>query len=96
MPLLNAGPETDALVAARSDNASIIELRNNARYDDPAATSFDLAPGKPFPMRPTARHLRLIGLRQPLVIGEQFQLILDFETAGEVEVEVHVEQVPGP
>jgi periplasmic copper chaperone A len=94
-PLVNAEPEADALVAARSDRAGVIELRTNARYDDPPAASFSLDPGKPLPMRPAARHLRLIGLRKPLVMGDRFAIILDFANAGEIEIEVIVEEKPG-
>lgn len=95
VPLLNVGSAEDALVAARSDSAAIIELRRNARYDDPAEQAFPLPPGHPFAMRPQGRHLRLIGLAAPLVIGQRFPLILDFLNAGEAEIEVHVEQSPG-
>jgi periplasmic copper chaperone A len=59
-----------------------------------AETSFELLQGKPFPMRPTASHLRLIGLRKPLVAGDKFSLILNFEFAGEVEIEAHIEEKP--
>ena len=93
--ILNKGKTTDALIAARSEICSTIELRRNARYDDPAEAKFDLLPMKPLPMRPSAVHLRLIGLRQPLVLGGRFSLTLDFLNAGEVEVEVYVEDTPG-
>ena len=46
-------------------------------------------------MRPTARHLRLIGLSKPLVEGDRFHIILDFLNAGETEIEVIVEKTPG-
>ncbi len=93
-PLLNRGEMADRLVAARSAVAAIIELRENNRYDQPPLQGFDLAPGKPFPMRPTSHHLRLIGLRQPFVVGDAFPLILDFDHAGELEVLVHVAHSP--
>lgn len=95
LPLLNKGKAADALIAARCDVASTIELRRNARYDDPAETQFELLPMKPLAMRPSAAHLRLMGMRQPLVLGQRFALILDFLTAGETEVEVYVENTPG-
>ncbi len=95
MPLLNKGDRPDALVAARSDICSFIELRRNARYDDPPEKQFDLAPGKPMPMRPAAAHLRLIGLVQPLAAGSRFSLVLDFLNAGESAMDVHVETAPG-
>jgi periplasmic copper chaperone A len=94
-PLVNQGTKPDALIAARCDICPVIELRTNARYDHPAAESFILEPGKPVPIRPQARHLRLMGLRAPLLMGERFSVVLDFEQAGEVEVEVFVEAAPG-
>jgi periplasmic copper chaperone A len=90
-PLVNNDKEPDALVAARSERAAVVELRENARYDHPPAEAFILDPGKPVPMRPSARHLRLMGLRKPLATGDRFTIILDFERAGEVEIEVFVE-----
>jgi copper(I)-binding protein len=94
-PLVNNGKTPDELVAARSSICSAIELRRNNRYDDPPLTSFVLEPGKPLPMRPTARHLRLMGLTQPLVLDQRFTVILDFLNAGEAEIEFHVENAPG-
>jgi hypothetical protein len=94
-PLVNNGKEGDALVAARSPICSLIELRANARYDDPPLKEIELLPGKPVPMRPSARHLRLIGLNHPLKLGDRFSVILDFLNGGEVEIEAIVEEAPG-
>lgn len=95
VPLVNNGKATDELVAARSSVCGQIEMRRNNRYDDPPLGSFVLEPGKPLPMRPTARHLRLMSLNAPLVLDQRFTLILDFRDAGETEVEFHVERAPG-
>lgn len=94
-PMVNNGKEVDALVAARSSICTEIELRRNNRYDDPPLDQMALEPGRPVPMRPTARHLRLIGLTKPLAPGDHFTVILDFFNAGEVEIEAHVEAAPG-
>jgi periplasmic copper chaperone A len=94
-PIVNNGKTADELVAARSPVCTLIELRRNNRYDDPPLNSIVLEPGKPLPMRPTGRHLRLVGLSGPLVPGNRFTVILDFLNAGEVEIEVHVEAAPG-
>lgn len=94
-PLANQGSKHDELVAARSEICSAIELRLNNRYDDPPLTTIALDPKKPVPMRPTARHLRLLGLKQPLNKGDRFNLILDFLNAGETTIEVFVEEKPG-
>jgi periplasmic copper chaperone A len=94
-PLLNTGKDPDRLIAARSSICASIEFRHNNRYDDPAEPAFELPPMKPLPMRPTARHLRLIGMRQALVLGQVFAMILDFETAGEIEINLFVEAAGG-
>lgn len=94
-PLVNNGSQPDALIAARSSICTLIELRMNNRYDDPPLEAIALEPGKPVAMRPKARHLRLMGLSQPLKVGNRFTAILDFLNAGEVEIEVHVEESPG-
>ena len=95
VPLVNNGKAVDELVAARSSVCGAIELRRNNRYDDPPLSSFLLEPGRPLPMRPTARHLRLMSLRNPLLLDQRFTVILDFLNAGEIEVEFHVENAPG-
>ena len=95
VPLVNDGKVADELVAARSSVCGAIELRRNNRYDDPPLSSFLLEPSKPLPMRPTARHLRLMSLRDPLLLDQRFTIILDFLNAGEMEVKFHVENAPG-
>lgn len=90
-PLSNRGKTADHLVAARSDVCSGIEFRENYRYDAPAIDKIAIEPGKPLAMRPKARHLRLLGCRKPLALGDRFPLVIDFLNSGEVEVEVIVE-----
>ena len=94
-PMAIKGNESDELVAARSDVCTFIQFRENNHYDDPPLPSIKLIPGKPVPMRPTATHLRLVGMKQPLKLGDRFKIILDFLNAGEFEIEVFVEEKPG-
>jgi copper(I)-binding protein len=95
VPFSNRGDAADELVAARSSICSLIELRQNNRYDDPPLKSIALLPAKPVAMRKGARHLRLIGLARPLKAGDRFDMILDFLNAGETAVEVIVEDGSG-
>ncbi len=95
VPMSNRGQDADELVAARSPICSMIELRQNNRYDDPALEAIELLPGKPVAMRKGARHLRLIGLTKSLAAGDRFEMTLDFLNAGEVVVEVIVEDGSG-
>jgi copper(I)-binding protein len=90
-PLVNNGRKADELIAARSQICSLIELRQNNRYDDPPLKSIVLEPGKPVPMRPKARHIRLLGLNQPLEEFDTFKMVLDFLNQGEVEIDIMVE-----
>jgi periplasmic copper chaperone A len=95
MPMVNNGEEPDSLVAARTPAATLVELRPYNRYDELPMKEFVLEPHKPFPMRPTARHLRLVGLTKPLLKGDVFSLVLDFLNAGEIEIEVRVSDSSG-
>ncbi|MGH6854571.1 MAG: copper chaperone PCu(A)C [Aestuariivirga sp.] len=90
-PLVNNGSTPDELVGASSEICGQIELRGNNRYGEPPLQSFPLEPGKPIPMRPTARHLRLIGLKRPLNARDSFTITLEFRKAGKIGIEVIVE-----
>jgi copper(I)-binding protein len=90
-PLVNNGVESDALIGAASDICEKIELRDNDHYDQPPLGSIPLEPNKPVPMRPTARHLRLVGLKKSLTEYESFKVTLDFLKAGKIDIDVIVE-----
>lgn len=95
MPLLNSGTETEVLVEARSDSCLFIQIRRTARYDDPSEKQLELLANMPVPMRPHALHLRLVGMRHELKLGQRFPLILDFLNAGEVKLDVDIQNKPG-
>ena len=90
-PLVNNGATPDELIAARSEICDMIELRQNNRYGEPPLKSIVLEPGKPLAMRPTARHLRLVGLKKHLNEYESFKIVLGFRNAGEIGIDVIVE-----
>ncbi len=95
MPLFNSGKTTDSLVSATYEFAKSSELRTNNDYSRPAQTGFELAPKKPFPMRPTAHHIRLMGLAKPLTSGDRISVTLKFAMAGETNIEVHIQDKAG-
>ena len=95
MPLFNGGTTTDTLVSASYENAKSTELRSNNDYSQPFETGFVLAPKKPFPMRPTANHIRLLGLAKPLISGDRISMTLKFQTSGETKIEVHIQDKAG-
>ncbi len=95
IPLFNSGNIVDTLVSASYENAKSAELRISNDYSKPPETGFELAPKKPFPMRPTAHHIRLMGLTKPLTSGDRISITLKFQTAGETKIEVHIQDKAG-
>ena len=95
MPLFNSGSTTDTLVSASCEFAKSAELRISNDYTRPAELGFVLEPKKPFPMRPTANHIRLVGQTKPLLAGDHISIILKFMTAGETKIEVHIQDKAG-
>ena len=95
MPLFNSGIEEDSLVTASFAQAKSTELRLSSDYTTPAETAFTLLPKKPLPMRPTARHIRLMELTKPLLAGDSIEITLKFAKAGQTKIEVHIQDKPG-
>jgi periplasmic copper chaperone A len=95
MPLFNSGSATDTLILASCENAKSTELRRSNDYGNPAETGFVLEPKRPFPMRPTANHIRLMGLAKPLIAGDKILLTLQFQKSGETKIEVHIQDKAG-
>jgi copper(I)-binding protein len=97
----NTGKQADRLVAARTALAERVEIHHSAQVDGvmqmraqdslllPAGSRMELRHGR------DGYHLMLVGLRQPLKVGDTFKLSLRFEQAGEREVNVWVQQVRG-
>jgi copper(I)-binding protein len=62
----------------------VMKMRSLAALELPAGQAVVLKPG--------ALHIMLVGLKQPLHVGESFPLTLEFEKAGRREVNVVVEK----
>lgn len=99
LTLENTGTEADRLIgvataAARSselhstsvDAQGVASMRPVQAIELPAGGQAQLAPG--------GLHIMLMGLTQPLEVGQHFPLSLTFEKAGLVTVEVAVEGRP--
>ena len=86
------GDAADTLSGAETPIAQRVELRNAAGE---AVHGIEIASGRPVVLRPGKDYLALVGLKQPLKLGESFPLTLRFDVAGEITVTVMVENVPG-
>lgn len=89
----------DVLLAVSTSVAALAELHETV-MDSGAMTMGEadggvaLAAGEPVRFEPGGYHVMLVGLAQPLDVGETFTLTLDFEHAGSVVVPVEVTESP--
>lgn len=93
--LNNPGDQPDRLISAQTPRAEKVEFHRHVHKGDvmrmermdfveiPAHGAVTFEPG--------GNHVMLFGLSQPLVAGEHFPLTLNFEKAGEVAVEVPIQ-----
>jgi len=86
------GDGGDRLLGAQTRVAQRVELRDAAGEAVPAV---EISSGRPVVLRPGKPYLALVGLKQPLKLGESFPLTLRFDLAGEITVTAMVETVPG-
>ena len=97
-----AGP--DRLTGVSTPVAGKAELHEMSMQGDimkmRSLAAIDLPAGRTVVLKPGATHIMLMGLRRPLRVGESFPLTLEFEKAGQREVNVVVEKAgamgPGP
>lgn len=97
MILINRGREADRLMSASSDTAEKVELHsfrveNKVTKMRPVDTIV-VNPNIPVILRPAGLHIMLMGLKHSLEANQTFPLILHFQKAGDIEVEVTVKEV---
>jgi periplasmic copper chaperone A len=91
MSIGNAGDEDDRLVAVASPAAGRVEIHEMAMEGD-VMRMRELEDGLPVPagetvvLEPGGHHIMFMDLREPLVEGENVDVTLSFENAGEVTV----------
>jgi len=96
----NQSAAPDRLVGASSPAAArvethviekqgeILRMREVKGYEVPAKGSFELKPG--------GAHLMLVEIKRPLKEGEKVPLVLRFQNAGEVRIELEVRALGAP
>ena len=99
LSITNKGAEPDRLIGATSPMASRIEVHEMANVDGamksrPVADGLEIKPGKTIVFKPGAHRILLIGLKQPLQVGDKVKGTLTFEKAGTVDIEYFVESAP--
>lgn len=101
LELHNQGEVDDQLLSVKvsSDVASAVELHDMIMRDDMMSMQaiglpLEIKPQDKKVFQPGGKHMMLVGLKEPLAIGEKFAMTLNFANAGEVEVIVNVEDKP--
>ena len=95
LSIANKGTVADSLVRASTPRAQATELHSMSMDGNimrmrqvPAVMA---AAGATVKLEPGGLHLMLTGLKQPLKTGERFPLTLHFEKAGQITVEIVVQ-----
>ena len=95
--LMNHANEGDRLVAVSSPVAKTAEIHKTEEADGVVkmmpAGALELGPMGTLEMKPGGYHIMLMGLTQPLKKGEEIEITLIFEKAGDLKVKLPVGEV---
>jgi copper(I)-binding protein len=96
---ITGGGEADALVGATSPAATTVEIHETVESGGAMAMQpverIDIPAGGTVKLEPGGYHVMLIDLTGDLVVGEEIEITLEFEGAGEVKVTAEVREGEG-
>jgi len=97
MEIRNVGSQPDRLLSVTSAAAQRVEMHVTQRDGEVMkmrqVQAFEIPARERTTLRPGGSHLMLVDLAQPLEKGARFVMKLRFERAGELEVEVEVQEI---
>lgn len=96
MHIMNMGDQNDRLIAARTDAAKMPELHTHIMEGGVAKMrevegGFEILAGEAIILERGGLHVMLMGLTRPFLQGETITLTLIFENAGEITIEVPID-----
>lgn len=96
MQIVNTGETDDRLVAAISDVSERVELHTHIRDGDimrmvEIEDGIEIPAGQTVSLERGGMHVMFLGIQRPLNGGDELDLTLVFENAGEIEVTVPVD-----
>lgn len=96
MEIRNTGAQPDRLIAASTPVAKSVEMHVTQREGEVMkmrqVKDFEIPARERITLRPGGSHLMLVGLERPLKKGERITMRLRFERAGELEIELEVQE----
>ena len=97
MEIRNSGSQPDKLVSISTKVAQRVEMHVTAREGEVMkmrqVQAFEIPARESYTLRPGGSHLMLVDLARPLKKGERFTMTLRFERAGELPIEVEVQEI---
>ena len=95
MTITNNGADSDRLVSITTDAAQVVEIHevkmdNNVMQMSPLHDGLEIPAGEDVSLEPGGYHVMLIGLTKSLIAGEEYEMTLTFEHAGDVTVTVPI------
>ena len=98
MRIMNHSDESDRLIGVQSDIAKKTELHSHLEDDNGVMKmvrideGIKIGPMKDHSLAPGGEHIMFMGLKEPFETGKIIPITLLFEKAGEVGIEVIVDQ----
>ena len=98
MKITNNGSEPDRLIGGSSPVAGKFEIHGMSMQGDvmkmrPLQNGIEIKPGQTVELKPGGSHVMLVGLKRPLVKGEEVKATLEFQKAGKVDVSYAVSSI---
>jgi copper(I)-binding protein len=96
MEIRNRGSQPDRLLSVSTPVAKRAEMHVTQREGEVMkmrqVQSFEIPARERYALRPGGAHLMLVDIVRPLQKGERFTMLLRFERAGELEIELEVQE----
>jgi copper(I)-binding protein len=97
MEIRNRGTQPDRLLAASTPLAERVEMHVTQQEAEVMrmrqVKDFEIRARERITLRPGGAHLMLVDITRPLQKGERFPVTLRFERAGELQIEVEVQDI---
>lgn len=97
--LHNHTSNDDELIGAASSIADVVEIHESKMENDVMTmnmvSTIPLKAGDELTFEPGGLHVMLIGVKQELKVGDEFELVLKFKNHADITVKVKVEEDSG-
>jgi copper(I)-binding protein len=97
MTLINNGASADRLVSAATPAAEQVQFHRQTEDNGVSRMrevhNVELSPGGKIIFKPGDMHMMIVRLKQPLKEGQTLPLTLQFEKAGQIDLNVPIEKV---